>query len=373
MITIYVMVSLNESIVAVAVASGAILAGLILHVTLTYLLSRRHSRKPFMVKGMSLRLAYWTGPLRAILSALCLSVVLPYVEFHPEADPIIGHVLALWIIGALAWFTLRTVAMAREMILSRFDIASKDNLKARRVYTQLRVFERVLAVIISLIAIAGMLMTFDSVRELGVSILASAGVLGIIIGFAAQRSIGTLLAGIQIAITQPIRIEDAVIVEGEWGRIEEITLTYVVVKIWDERRLVVPITHFIEKPFQNWTRTTAQLLGSVYLYVDYTFPVEEARKELKRIVEGTPLWDRRLCLLQVTNTTERSVELRAVMSAEDSSKAWDLRCYVREKLIEFMQERFPESLPRMRVEMERGVDVERSGREEEHFAARPSH
>ena len=204
-----------------------------------------------------------------------------------------------------------------------------------------------------MIAAAAMLMTFNQVRQVGVSILASAGIVGIVIGFAAQRSLGNLIAGIQIAITQPIRLDDVVIVEGEWGRIEEITLTYVVVGIWDQRRLIVPINYFIEKPFQNWTRTTAQLLGTVYLYADYTLPVERVREELHRILEASDLWDRRTWGLVVTNTSERTVELRALMSSQDSSSAWDLRCRVREKLLEFLQKNFPESLPRTRVEMDR--------------------
>jgi small-conductance mechanosensitive channel len=168
---------------------------------------------------------------------------------------------------------------------------------------------------------------------------------------AAQRTIGTFIAGVQIALTQPIRIDDVVIVEGEWGRVEEITLTYVVVKIWDLRRLVLPITYFIEKPFQNWTRVTADLLGTVYLYVDYTVPFEEVRKELKRLVEESELWDKKVCVLQVTNATEHAVELRALVSASDASKAWTLRCHVREKLVEFVQKNYPEALPRVRAEL----------------------
>lgn len=197
-------------------------------------------------------------------------------------------------------------------------------------------------------------MTFDKVRQIGVSILASAGIAGIIIGFAAQRSLATLIAGIQIAITQPIRIDDVVIVENEWGWIEEITLTYVVIRIWDQRRLVVPITYFIERPFQNWTRTSAELLGTVYLYADYGIPVDELRQELEKIVNASPLWDKRVAKIQVTNATEKTVEMRALVSAENSSNAWELRCLVREKLIDFMQRNYPERLPRIRLETNKG-------------------
>jgi small-conductance mechanosensitive channel len=194
-------------------------------------------------------------------------------------------------------------------------------------------------------------MTFEKVRQLGATLLASAGIVGIIVGIAAQKSIATLFAGIQLAITQPMRIDDVVIVENEWGRIEEITLTYVVVRIWDLRRLIVPITYFLEKPFQNWTRISADILGTVFLYVDYTVPVEAVRTELRRILESSPLWDGQVCVLQVTNATERTVELRALMSAADSSSGWGLRCEVREKLIEFIRQNYPEGLPKVRAEL----------------------
>jgi small-conductance mechanosensitive channel len=194
-------------------------------------------------------------------------------------------------------------------------------------------------------------MTFDKVRQLGTTILASAGIIGVVVGIAAQKTIGTFIAGIQIAFTQPIRIDDVVIVENEWGRIEEITLTYVVVKIWDLRRLIVPITYFIEKPFQNWTRQTADLLGTVYIYVDHTVPIDTIREQLHAILKESEHWDQKVCVLQVTNTTERAVELRALMSAADASTAWTLRCEVREKLVKFIQEKYPQSLPKVRAEL----------------------
>jgi hypothetical protein len=195
-----------------------------------------------------------------------------------------------------------------------------------------------------------MLMTFDSVRQFGISLLASAGIAGVVLGFAAQKSLGTLLAGIQIAVSQPVRLDDVVIVEGEWGRIEEITLTYVVVRIWDERRLIVPVTYFLDNAFQNWTYTSAEILGTVYIYADYSVPVEMVRKELKNILDSTDLWDGRLWSLLVTDSTERTMEMRALVSAANSSKAWDLRCLVRERLIDFLQREYPGSLPRVRLE-----------------------
>jgi hypothetical protein len=196
-----------------------------------------------------------------------------------------------------------------------------------------------------------MFMSFNSLREFGVSILASAGIAGLVIGFAAQRSIATLLAGVHIALTQPIRLGDAIHIEGEFGRVEEITLSYVVVKLWDERRLIVPISHFIEKPFQNWTRESAALIGAVFLYCDYRIPVQELRDELKRILESTDPWNGRVWALQVTDATQEAVKLRVLCSADKAPQTWDLRCYVREKLIEFMRQRFPDSLPQKRIEL----------------------
>jgi small-conductance mechanosensitive channel len=221
------------------------------------------------------------------------------------------------------------------------------------------VLKKVAVTIIGIFALASMLMVFDSVRQFGASILASAGIAGIVVGFAAQRSIATLLAGFQIALTQPIRVDDVVIVESEWGRIEDITLTYVVVRVWDLRRLVVPITYFIETPFQNWTRSSADILGTVFLYVDYTVPLEPLRAELTRILEQSRFWDGKVNVLQVTDANEQTLEIRALASAADASLAWDLRCEIREKLITFVQQAFPDSLPRLRASLDaRLPDIE---------------
>ncbi|MGH7953978.1 MAG: mechanosensitive ion channel family protein, partial [Limisphaerales bacterium] len=241
---------------------------------------------------------------------------------------------------------------AEGAVQMEYRVDVKDNLAARKIQTQVRVLKKIAVTLIVLVTVACMLMVFQSVRQLGQSMLASAGVAGIIIGFAAQRTLGSLLAGIQIAFTQPIRLDDVVIVEGEWGRIEEITLTYVVVAIWDWRRLVVPITYFVEKPFQNWSRTTANLMGSVFLYVDYNVPVNELRAELDKILENSKNWDRKVKVLQVTDAKEHTVELRVLASSADSGSSWDLRCEIREKLVDFLQRKYPESLPRTRAELQ---------------------
>ncbi|WP_341481577.1 mechanosensitive ion channel family protein [Christiangramia lutea] len=238
-------------------------------------------------------------------------------------------------------------------MLRKYDVESSNNLKARKVYTQYMILENIIIFIIVILAIGIALMSFDSIISVGISLLTSAGIAGIIIGLAAQKAIGTLLAGIQIALTQPIRLDDVVIVEGEWGWIEEINLTYVIVRIWDKRRLVVPTTYFIENPFQNWTRTSADILGTVYIYADYALSIDDLRKEQTRLLNSTDLWDGKVDVLQVTNTTEKSVELRVLVSAKDSPTAWDLRVFLREKLLKFIQENYPESLPKSRVSIEK--------------------
>jgi small-conductance mechanosensitive channel len=259
--------------------------------------------------------------------------------------------LSLVLIGAVAFMLYQLVEAAEALVLQRYRIDSSDNLEARTVYTQVTVLKKVATVVISIFTLASMLMIFESVRQFGTSILASAGIAGIIIGFAAQRSIATLLAGLQIAVTQPIRLDDVVIVENEWGRIEDISLTYVIVRIWDQRRLVVPITYFIEQPFQNWTRSSAEILGTVFFHLDYRAPLDAIRRKLDEILAESPYWDGKVKVLQVTDAKEHTLEVRALASAADASLAWDLRCEVREKLIQFLQEHHPESLPRMRAEL----------------------
>jgi small-conductance mechanosensitive channel len=331
----------------------AAVAGIVIALVLARLFKRWKEKKTFSIKGIAPELDLLRGPVLALLPAVFLSVAIRFISMPEGLIDLIKHILSLWIIGALAWLVVKLLTIIRKLIMSHYEVGAKDNLRARQVQTQLQVLERIAIFIVVVIAAAAMLMTFDQVRQVGVSILASAGIIGLVVGFAAQRSLGNLIAGIQIAITQPIRLDDVVVVEGEWGRIEEITLTYVVVRIWDQRRLVVPINYFIEKPFQNWTRTTAELLGTVYLYADYTIPVQRVREELHRILEASDLWDKRVWGLLVTNTTDRTVELRALMSTQDSSAAWSLRCHVREQLLEFLQKNFPASLPRVRVEMDR--------------------
>ncbi|MCO5724300.1 mechanosensitive ion channel family protein [Robiginitalea marina] len=255
----------------------------------------------------------------------------------------------LLFIAAFAWLIIRALGIVKKLLIARYDIDGDDNLRARIVFTQFNILERIFVFIVVVLAIGAALMSFDSIREVGVSIFASAGVAGIIVGFSAQKLIATILAGIQVAITQPIRLDDVVVVEGEWGRVEEITLTFVVVRIWDKRRLVLPTTYFIEKPFQNWTRSSTDLLGTVFIYTDYTVPFDALREELHRIVAAADQWDGEVANIQVTDSRAEYVEIRATVSAPDSGRAWELRVHVREKLIAFLQENYPESIAHQRI------------------------
>ena len=264
----------------------------------------------------------------------------------------VRHLNGLLVMAGFIWLALRCVKAVSDTIEIRNPLDIVDNLNARRIQTQVRVLVRCLNVVVILFGAGLMLMSFPAVRQIGTSLLASAGLAGLAAGFAAKPVLGNLIAGLQIAISQPIRLDDVVIVEGEWGRIEEITGSYVVVKIWDERRLVVPLTYFIETPFQNWTRSTSSLIGSVFLWVDYSLPLEVLRDEVKRICEEIPhLWDGRVCVLQVTDTSEKSMQLRILLSSLDSSRSWDARCHVRERLITYINHEYPECLPQLRAEI----------------------
>ncbi|PWE00683.1 mechanosensitive ion channel family protein [Marinilabilia rubra] len=289
-------------------------------------------------------------PLKLLLVSIALSILNNYLESYLNVET--SQAVFLVLVFVIGWLGIAVVRSIKHFFIAGYNIADPDNLKARKVHTQMKVFERIMTFLVIFIALAIALLSFDKIREIGLSLLASAGIAGIILGFAAQKSLSLLLAGFQIAITQPIRLEDAVIVEGEWGWIEEITLTYVVIRIWDKRRLVVPINYFIEKPFQNWTRYSADIMGTVYIYVDYGFPVDKMREEMARIVPDIPEWDGQVNVLQVTGCTEKTMELRALVSASNSPKAWDLRVRLREELIAFLQRDYPQYLPKARVELE---------------------
>jgi small-conductance mechanosensitive channel len=254
------------------------------------------------------------------------------------------------LIAVTTWLIARIVIIVEKILIDQLDFDTPDNNQARRMFTKIKFVKRIVIILIVTIGVSILLLSFDSVRQYGVGILTSAGIFSVIIGFAAQKSLANLMAGIQIAFTQPIKIDDVVIVEGEWGRIEEINLTYVVVNIWDLRRIVLPITYFIETPFQNWTRNESALIGTAFFQLNYLTPVPKLREKLKEILDQTPLWDGRSWALQVTDTQGQLMVVRALMSARNSSETFDLRCIVREKLIEFIVQEFPDALPSTRVE-----------------------
>jgi small-conductance mechanosensitive channel len=253
---------------------------------------------------------------------------------------------------AIAWLLIAIVMMVEDVIAQRYSLEEADNLQARKIVTQTRILRRIAVIVIGILSLGAVLMQYEPFRELGTGILASAGIIGIVVGIAAQRTLGNLIAGIQIAFTQPIRVDDVVIAEGDFGWVEEITLTYVVVRVWDQRRIVVPITQFVEKPFQNWTRETSELLGTVFLYVDHTVPFDEIRQALGTIVEASDYYDGRVWRLHVTDTTEKTVELRALMSAASAPDLWELRCEVREKMVAYLQEHYPDALPKTRAQLQ---------------------
>ncbi|MEQ8232159.1 MAG: mechanosensitive ion channel [Gammaproteobacteria bacterium] len=301
------------------------------------------------------------APLGLLLPVLAASFVLPaQVALAPGVRATAGHALGLAAIGAATWLAAALIDAAAAVLTARHDVTRADNLEARRVHTQVLVLERTLVTVVVIIGVAAALMSFPRIREIGASLLVSAGVAGLAIGLAARPVLENLIAGLQLAFTQPIRVDDVVIVESEWGRIEEITATYVVVRIWDDRRLIVPFAHFISQPFQNWTRRTADILGSVFLHVDYAMPLAPLRAELERLCSAHPLWDGRVCVLQVTGAGERTVELRALVSASDAARAWDLRVAVREGLVTFLQREYPDCLPRARVSLAEAAHTQTS-------------
>ncbi len=253
--------------------------------------------------------------LRVIVPVVGIIFALPILNLPPEYTDVLARGTSILLIVAVSVILFQAVSLGEKAVLTEYDIKASDNLQARKIYTQVHVISKVLYAVIALFTIASILMLFEEVRRLGTSLLASAGVVGVILGFAAQKTIANLFAGFQLAMTQPIRLDDVVIVEGEWGRIEEISLTYVTLHIWDDRRLIIPLSYFIEKPFQNWTRASAQLLGSVFVWVDYTMPLDEIRKALKEIIEPNPLWDKRFWNLQVTDATEKTMQIRVLATS----------------------------------------------------------
>lgn len=288
------------------------------------------------------------GPLWMGLIVLALALSVSIAPIEADAANIVVNILNVAFIGLLGWSATTAVQIAAQIYVRRFRLDAEDNLLARKHVTQVEILKRAADTLIVIITFAAALMTFDEVRQYGVSLFASAGVAGLAIGLAARPLLSNLIAGVQIATAQPIRLDDVVFLEGEYGTIEEITSTYVVIKLWDWRRMVVPLSYFIEKPFQNWTRETSALIGSVFLHVDYAAPVERLREKLTEIARASPLWDGRVVGLQVSDAKDHTIELRALVSARSAPASWDLRCEVREKLIAYLRHEYPDALPRTR-------------------------
>ncbi|RLK49778.1 small-conductance mechanosensitive channel [Stenotrophomonas rhizophila] len=328
--------------ISIALAIG--ISGWWLLMALTRRLKDRDYRRARIARVISRPLAF----------ALPLLLLIPALEATPLQEHRLEQALRLLhigVTGCVIWLLVRAVAAGEQAILRDHPMEVADNLEARRIQTQTRVLSRVLMGAIILVGVSLILLTFPMVRQIGTALLASAGIIGLVAGIAAKPVFGNLIAGLQIALTQPIRLDDVVIVEGEWGRVEEINSSYVVVRIWDARRMVVPLTWFIEHPFQNWTRRSADLLGTAFLWLDYTAPIPAIRAELERICNGEALWDGQVCVTQVTETSEHTLQVRLLVSARNSGDAFDLRCIVRERMLDFLAREHPQSLPRTRAEL----------------------
>lgn len=339
---------LPDPVVALLVLAAAITAAMALHNLISALTRRVMARRYPNMFAIWERLQ---GVSQLALLIIAVLIAIPVAPFDPGTARLLMRVLVISIIACVGWAAITALNIAAMLYLRRFRLDADDNLLARKHNTQVRILLRALDVVIIILTVAAALMTFPAVRQFGVSLFASAGVAGLVAGLAARPVLTNLLAGIQLAMTQPIRIDDAVIVEGEFGNIEEIRSTYVVVRLWDLRRMIVPLSYFIEKPFQNWTREGSELLGSVLLHLDYDAPIEAIRAKAKELVESSSLWNGKVLGVQVTDAKQETIEVRVLMSANTGGAAFDLRCEVREKLIDFLKREHPEALPRRRQEL----------------------
>ena len=331
---------------AIFLFCGALVVANLVHYIL-FRIARRKEAQTHIGPGWGLQ-KHLGHPARAIFLITCILIVLPTVPILP--GPIghyIRHGLVMALVAALGWFAVGCIYVIQDRILRKYDLTAENNIHARRIHTQFQVFRRIAIGFVVIIDIGAVLWTFDNpeIWRYGSGLLASAGIASLILATAAKSTASNLFAGLQIAISQPIRLDDVVVVQGEWGRIEEINSAFVVVKLWDLRRLVVPLSYFIENSFQNWTRESADILGTAFLYVDYSIPVDVLRQQLNTIVHPSPLWDKKVCGLQVTNLTDRVMELRCLVSSHNSSENFDLRCIVREQMTAFIQQHYPDAFP----------------------------
>ncbi len=348
----------HQWMIAVILLCVVVVFGNGFHYLLFRLLRRKQGSS--RVLGSGLR-SYLESPARAVLLTVLVRIAAPFVPGVPSAllDRV-DQCIEIALVLSLGWLAIGGVYVFQALVLRRFDITATDNLRARRLHTQMQFVRRMMIGAVVVLDVAALLWSMHDpgLWKYGTGLLASAGLASLALAAAGKSTVSNLLAGMQIALTEPIRIDDVVVIAGEWGRIAEITSTYVVVNIWDQRTLIVPLSFFIEEPFANWTRKGADILGTAFLYLDYSVPVEALRAELTRVVSESPLWDKRVCGLQVTNLSEKTMEIRCLMSSADSGKSFDLRCLVREKMIDFVKVHYAQALPTMRVETRSEADRE---------------
>lgn len=340
----------SADLAIVLVFASAIVLAIALHAGASALL-RRLFNGDGMARTILKRIA---GPTRLAMILLALVIALPAIEFNAEFGEVVRRVLKVGMLILLGWSAVIAINAAARRIERRHRIDVEDNLTARRVHTQINILRRVAVIIVVLLTAGTCLLIFPAVQAFGVSLFASAGVAGLVLGFAARPILTNLIAGMQIALTQPIRIDDVLIVEGEWGWVEEITTTYVVLRIWDQRRLIVPLSRFIEQPFENWTRESADILGVVLWHLDYRAPIAEMRQKLEEMLYGNQLWNGKVANLQVVELGPATITVRALVSARNSPMAWDLRCEIREQMIAWLRAEHPEALPRVRAALADG-------------------
>ncbi len=340
---------LNSIPLPIQIIVGGIVAGLVLRyvIILSIKLGLRGSeQESFKASLKKVKTASFTF-------IPTLVIFLTFTFYDPNGDHVnYKQLFQILLIISGTWFLIRVTHVLQDIILSQYDLNKEDNAQERKIVTQLTFLKKLVIVALCIIGLSAILLSFEEGRKFGAGLITSAGILSLIVGLAAQKSISNLLAGFQIAFTQPMKIDDVVIVENEWGKIEEINLTYVVVKIWDWRRLVVPITYFVEKPFQNWTRNDASLIGTVFIYTDFRLPIDPLRKKLEEYLKTEPLWDKQVQVVQVTETTQTTMLVRALVSSRNAPDGFDLRCNVREMLITFIKDNYPDYLPTTRVLME---------------------
>jgi len=340
----------RELFFSVSALCLAIVVAFSLHFAAFHIIARIRKTQPKQQPRLFAALQRLNQPARLIVVLTGIAFVLPWLHIPAQFEATAFKTLAVIWFASLGWLMVSSVYMFEDLLVARYDMTVSDNLRARRVRTQTQVLRRMAIILLIIVDIGLILSVFrdSSIWHYGAGLLASAGLASLVLATAAKSTASNLLAGLQIALTEPIRLDDVVIVQGQWGRIEEITTTYVVVKIWDQRRLIVPLTYFIENPFENWTREDAALLGTAFLYVDYSIPVQALREEFTRVLETSPLWDKKVNALQVTDICQGTMQIRCLGSARNASDLFDLRCVIREKMIAFIQQNYPDAFPRTR-------------------------